>query len=149
MICTLSFSLFSLDEQFLVSVLIVHYISFCVLRKYTWLRFFLRLIIRHILQGKVSSRALSLYIVSFSVYVKIRFTFERRLTPGPKTTRNKFLYYSSWTKKLFSHVLIMCRMSFGFRYLNKFEFLFETNLGSASGDWVGTCGQQCQEVKIS
>ncbi len=51
-----------------------------------------------------------------------------------KPARNNRLFGLAWKNNFFPRILIIRGMTFEFEYLGEFEFIFENNLGSWSGD---------------
>jgi hypothetical protein len=67
---------------------------------------------------------------------------------NPRPTKYNYLALA-WQKHFFLHILIILGMTFKFIYLSEFKFIFKTNLGSESGDKVGSTDEKNQRLKIS
>jgi hypothetical protein len=71
------------------------------------------------------------------------------IATGPKTHKESSIIYSSLAKKFLLPILIIRGMTFRFEYPGKFKSIFKMNLGSESGDKVGSVDEKNQKSKIS
>jgi hypothetical protein len=66
-----------------------------------------------------------------------------------KPARNNRLFVPNMKKNFFPRILIIRGMTFEFEYLGEFEFIFENNLGSGSGDQKLAFDEKKRMSKIS